>query len=98
MTVEHIIIPKFDRQEGQSSFDAPKGHWTFTNNEPPTIFIRCPEGHFSFLNHRIDADGKVTSSILCLDDDGAGKVGKEHFHVFGTLQDWHLGLREQVEA
>jgi len=91
MKVEHIKIPKFD-PEGKRLFDAPNGYWTFTNNDPPTIFIRCSEGHLArLIAHRIEEDGKVTPSIGCSEEPA------EHWHVFATLEDWHLGLREPVK-
>lgn len=29
------------------------------------VYLRCPNGHISILNHDIDINGKITPSVQC---------------------------------
>jgi hypothetical protein len=82
----NVTLPRWDGQPFTAD-TIPPLVWTTTTLDGETApVIVCANGHAAFLNHDIDAAGKVTPSILCRTplDDGS-ECG---WHVIATLEGW----------
>ena len=77
--------------------DGPGPSWNYLKtNDGLTAWLKCPNGHTTSVdNHTIDANGKVSPSVVC---PGWPGIESCDWHVFIHLVGWNPRVDVEGEA